>query len=337
MSKENKSSPWEIILAVISTVFIIAVFGVAVAEVYNSYNAATVEEQQGSQTLTAVEDEEKRLVAAIETECKKSAYKYSISSSFKEIEYSKSNPRDEDDPVYRLIISVMLPNLQQVKDTKKYYDFIKQLKDIAESDLDYVDVYFTTNVLNDFDIPVPISAIEDKYGLMYICTSAATLCYIGKKENGVIKPLSEIMPYVGMREGAINLTKLGTANTVKDETKSKLNSKYYYWHTKDAGGPSLTFRYYAEVTVRNGTVQNVSLKPENKNFKYSDVYSSSSSSGSSYYYKPSKKDEETTTKKFSNPYNVQDFGDPEDFYDYWYDDFEDYEEAYDYYYDHYPY
>lgn len=267
---------------------------------------------------------------------------YGISWSFKEIEseYDIQRDRDENDLFYSLSMTVTLPNPRLVEDAEKYYNLIKRLEDIADSDVDCLRTYISIETLNYYLEPVLIYAEEDSYGLMYLRDYSTDFCYIGKKENGAIKPLSEIMPYVGMREGAINLTKLGTANTVKDETKSKLNSKYYYWHTKDAGGPSLTFRYYAEVTVRNGTVQNVSLKPENKNFKYSSSSSSSSSSGSSssYYHTPNKKDdEETTTKKFSNPYNVQDFGDPEDFYDYWYDDFEDYEEAYDYYYDHYPY
>ncbi len=334
MAKENKSSSLEIILAVVSTVFIIAFFSVFAVEVYKGgYSDARVEEQQKDHPLTVVQDEEKRLVAAIDAECKKSGYKYGISSSFKEIEYSGWNPRDEGDPLYRLNIYAMLPNLQQVKDIKQYYDLIRRLEDVAKSELDDVEVIFITKMLSGIDVPVPISAEEDKYGLMYISNIWTDLCYIGKKENGVIKPLSEIMPYVGMREGAINLTKLGAANTVKDETKT--TPKYYYWHTKDAGGVSVSFRYYAQITVQNGVVEDISLKPENKNFKYSS--SSSSSSSSSHYYKPSKKDEEETTKKFSDPYNVQDFGDPEDFYDYWYDDFEDYEEAYDYYYDHYPY
>lgn len=126
------------------------------------------------------------------------------------------------------------------------------------------------------------------------------------------------IPYKGMRESDINKTIMGRYHEI--DTDSKYGDTKYYWRTN-----------YGEimliVTCKEGKVTSVS--------RY----------GWGYFWtedikpiwngtNPYKNKKSSSSKKKEDPYDVNDYSDPEDFYYDNYDDFWDYEDAEDYFNEH---
>ena len=139
---------------------------------------------------------------------------------------------------------------------------------------------------------------------------------IEESERQFYAKLKTKIPYEGMSESDINKTIMGRYHEI--DTSSKYGNTEYYWRT-NSGEIMLI------VTCKEGKVTSVSrygwgyfwtedIKPIwNGTNPYRNKKSSSSK------------------KSYSDPYNVNDYSDPEDFYDDNYDDFWDYEDAEDYY------
>lgn len=154
-----------------------------------------------------------------------------------------------------------------------------------------------------------------------------------KREQEYAAELKNKIPYKGMSEKYINSTAAGKADKHEAEyVKSRgkragYNSDKYYWYADKAKDVVLT------VECRDGKVTDVTKYYEST-YWYSDgmpkfwatrqtTTKSKTNSKSNNSNKKSKKKED--------PYNVNDYSDPEDFYDDNYDDFWDYEDAEDYY------
>lgn len=135
-------------------------------------------------------------------------------------------------------------------------------------------------------------------------------------------------PYYAMYEGLINSTILGAS----DEHITKGNITTYYWYD-NYGNTKAT------IICANGRVNKIipySMSKEGQaTIKHNEE---------EYLKKRTKEQEmERIRKSYSNydynwslddPYEINTYDDPEDFYDDWYDDFDDYDDAEDYYYDH---
>ena len=142
--------------------------------------------------------------------------------------------------------------------------------------------------------------------------------------------LKTIIPYKGMNESDINKTIMG--KPYKSETEKNSWGEYYtkyYWRAND--GETMLI-----VTCKDKAVTSVSrygwgyywtedIKPV---WNGKNPYKNKTSSSSSSYKKNSAK------KSNDDPYNVNDYTDPEDFYYDNYDDFWEYEEAEDYFNEH---
>ncbi len=126
------------------------------------------------------------------------------------------------------------------------------------------------------------------------------------------------IPYEGMDEAYIDKTIMGKRHKI--DVTSKYGYTKYYWYT-NSGDIMLI------VTCKGGKVTSVS--------RY----------GWGYYWtddikpiwngkNPYKNKKSSSSKKKSDPYNVYDYSDPEDFYYDNYDDFWEYEEAEDYFNEH---
>ena len=141
---------------------------------------------------------------------------------------------------------------------------------------------------------------------------------IEESERQYYAKLKTKIPYEGMSESDINKTIMGNYHEI--DTDSKYGKTTYYWRT-NSGEIMLI------VTCKDRKVTSVSrygwgyfwtddIKPIwNGTNPYKDKKSSSS-------------------KKKEDPYNVNEYSDPEDFYYDNYDDFWEYEEAEDYYNEH---
>ncbi len=141
---------------------------------------------------------------------------------------------------------------------------------------------------------------------------------IEESERQYYAKLKTKIPYEGMSESDINKTIMGNYHEI--DTDSKYGKTKYYWKT-NSGEIMLI------VTCKDRKVTSVS--------RY----------GWGYFWtedikpiwngtNPYKNKKSSSTKKKEDPYNVNDYSDPEDFYYDNYDDFWEYEEAEDYYNEH---
>ena len=120
--------------------------------------------------------------------------------------------------------------------------------------------------------------------------------FLGIKTDKGITPVSEILPYEGMPEELINLTKLGKATAVNydplkyskfyDQTVARREGYHkYYWkipyYAKQSEYFAWLYAYYA-VETRNGVVEWVRHYPE-----YETVPKNPPASGSQGSYRPS--------------------------------------------------
>lgn len=150
-----------------------------------------------------------------------------------------------------------------------------------------------------------------------------------KREQKYIESLKYKIPYEGMSESYINSTAAGKAD--KNDSKYIKGTKYSDGYNKDK------YFWYADnnndivliVECKDGVVTGVTKYYEN-------VYWTANGMPKFWATKP--KTSTSTKKNYSSkkkdPYNVNDYSDPEDFYDDNYDDFWDYEDAEDYYMEH---
>ena len=124
------------------------------------------------------------------------------------------------------------------------------------------------------------------------------------------------IPYEGMDESDIDKTIMGKRHKI--DVTSKYGYTKYYWYT-NSGDIMLI------VTCKGGKVTSVSR------YGWYDFWTEDMKpiwNGKNSYKKSS------SSKKKSDPYNVYDYSDPEDFYYDNYDDFWEYEEAEDYFNEH---
>lgn len=127
------------------------------------------------------------------------------------------------------------------------------------------------------------------------------------------------IPYEGMSESDINKTVVG--NYHKIDTSSKYGKTKYYWYANNSKDIVLI------VECKDSEVINVT-----KYFEW--VYWTSDGMPNFGATKPKTTTKSSSSKKKSDPYDVYDYSDPEDFYYDNYDDFWDYEDAEDYYNEH---
>lgn len=125
------------------------------------------------------------------------------------------------------------------------------------------------------------------------------------------------LPYEGMSEDYIDSTMMGKHDKlIADDDNDDFVYNVYYWNANN-GDTMLA------VSCINGKVDHVSKYYE---WAYWTSDGKPKPNGTNYRSSSTKK-----RNKNSDPYNVNDYSDPEDFYDDNYDDFWDYEEAEDYY------
>lgn len=145
-----------------------------------------------------------------------------------------------------------------------------------------------------------------------------------RQEQEYIASLKNKIPFEGMQEKYINSTAVGNAD--KHESKyvkgrgSKLGYDLdkYYWYS-DNNKDMVLF-----VECKDGKVTDVRKY-------YESVYWTSDGMPKFWATRPIRSTKPKSSTKKEDPYNVNDYNDPEDFYDDNYDDFWDYEEAEDYY------
>ena len=144
-----------------------------------------------------------------------------------------------------------------------------------------------------------------------------------KRDQEYIAGLKNKIPYEGMSEKYINLTAAGNAGKHNSEyvkgwgSNPGYNSDKYYWYANNSNDIVLI------VECKDGKVTDVI-----KYFQW--VYWTSDGMPNFGATKPKTTTKKSTTKKKSDPYDVYDYSDPEDFYYDNYDDFWDYEDAEDY-------
>lgn len=150
-----------------------------------------------------------------------------------------------------------------------------------------------------------------------------------KREKEFVASLRKKIPYEGMSEKYINSTAAGSADKHESEYVKARKSKpgyeldKYYWKSNDNKDTVLF------VECRDGRVTKVTKY-------YESTYWTKS--GMPMFWATRSKattQKKSSTKKKEDPYNVNDYSDPEDFYEDNYDDFWDYEDAEDYYNEHY--
>lgn len=142
---------------------------------------------------------------------------------------------------------------------------------------------------------------------------------VAESERQYYAKLKTKIPYEGMSESDINKTVVG--NYHKIDTSSKYGKTKYYWYANNSKDIVLI------VECKDRKVIDV--------IKYFEwVYWTSDGMPNFGATKPKTTTKKSTTKKKSDPYDVYDYSDPEDFYYDNYDDFWDYEDAEDYYNEH---
>ncbi len=138
---------------------------------------------------------------------------------------------------------------------------------------------------------------------------------IEESERQYYAKLKTKIPYEGMSETHINKTIMGKYHDI--DTSSKYGNTKYYWKT-NSGDIMLI------VTCKEGKVTSIS--------RYGwDYYWTADLKPIWNGTNPYKNKKSSSSKKKEDPYNVNDYSDPEDFYYDNYDDFWEYEEAEDYY------
>ena len=147
---------------------------------------------------------------------------------------------------------------------------------------------------------------------------------IEKSNQEFLASLKTKIPYEGMSEKYIDSTIMGKHHKYKNEVvgggmRWETTVQKYYWENIE--GDTILY-----VDCEDGVVKDV-IKYGVDYFWTSDgrpIYSAVNP------YRHSKK-KSSTKKSYDDPYDVNDYSSPEDFYDDNYDDFWDYEEAEDYY------
>ena len=147
-----------------------------------------------------------------------------------------------------------------------------------------------------------------------------------KRDQEYIAGLKNKIPYEGMSEKYINLTAAGNAGKHSSEyvkgwgSNPGYNYDKYLWYANNSNDIVLI------VECKDGKVTDV--------IKYFEwVYWTSDGMPKFWATKP-KTTTKSSSKKKSDPYDVYDYRDPEDFYYDNYDDFWDYEDAEDYFNEH---
>lgn len=147
-----------------------------------------------------------------------------------------------------------------------------------------------------------------------------------KRDQEYIAGLKNKIPYEGMSEKYINLTAAGNAGKHNSEyvkgwgSNPGYNYDKYLWYANNSNDIVLI------VECKDGKVTDV--------IKYFEwVYWTSDGMPKFWATKP-KTTTNSSSKKKSDPYDVYDYSDPEDFYYDNYDDFWDYEDAEDYFNEH---
>ena len=141
---------------------------------------------------------------------------------------------------------------------------------------------------------------------------------IEESERQFYAKLKTKIPYEGMSESDINKTIMGKYHEI--DTSSKYGYTKYYWRTNHG-------EIMLIVTCKEGKVSSVSRY--GWGYFWTDDIKPIWNGTNPYRNKKS-----SSSKKKSDPYDVYDYSDPEDFYYDNYDDFWEYEEAEDYYNEH---
>lgn len=145
-----------------------------------------------------------------------------------------------------------------------------------------------------------------------------------KQEQEYIASLKNKIPFEGMREEYINSTAVGKAYKHEGKYVKGRGSKpgyaldKYYWRS-DNNKDTVLF-----VECRDGKVTEVTKY-------YESTYWTPDGMPKFWATRPVRTTKKNSSTPKEDPYNVNDYNDPEDFYDDNYDDFWDYEEAEDYY------
>lgn len=145
-----------------------------------------------------------------------------------------------------------------------------------------------------------------------------------KQEQEYITSLKNKIPFEGMREEYINSTAVGNAYKHESKYVKRRGSKpgytldKYYWRS-DNNKDTVLF-----VECRDGKVTEVTKY-------YESTYWTPDGMPKFWATRPARTTKKKSSTPKEDPYNVNDYNDPEDFYDDNYDDFWDYDEAEDYY------
>lgn len=149
-----------------------------------------------------------------------------------------------------------------------------------------------------------------------------------KQENAYLAELKNKIPYKGMSERYIHVTAAGKADEHESKyvkgngTKSGYDCDKYYWYAEKQKDMVLF------VECQDGKVTDV-IK------YYERVYWTADGKPKFGATRSKTTTKSRTSSKREDPYHVNDYSDPENFYDDNYDDFFDYEDAEDYYHEHY--
>lgn len=240
---------------------------------------------------------------------------------------TRANPNNNfDNDLKRFISYGRTPEYKYYKDSWTIYQFIKIMQEytgekrigFVKRDLDLIPKSYSGDLskeISDFRIAIEPEVLE--YEAEQKRRDEELMRKVAESERQYYAKLKNKIPYEGMSESDINRTIMGKYHDI--DTDSKYGKTKYYWKT-NSGDIMLI------VTCKDKKVSSVNrygwgyfwtddIKPiwDGKN-----PYTSSS-------YKSKKKSKKT------DPYNVNDYSDPEDFYYDNYDDFWEYEEAEDYY------
>lgn len=240
---------------------------------------------------------------------------------------ANSNKNFEND-LKRYITYDIKPEGRYYRDSWTIYPFILAMqeyttdKDIGEVKryLDLIPESYSGDLnkeINDFRVAIAPEVAE--YDAEQARKAEEARIAMEKAHQEFMAELRTKLPYEGMSEDYIDSTMMGKHDKfIPDDDNDDFVYNLYYWDT-NSGDTLLA------VTCINGKVDHVSKygigyfwtadgKP---NYNGKNPYTSSS-------YKSKK-------KPYDDPYDVNEYSDPEDFYYDNYDDFWDYEEAEDYY------
>lgn len=240
---------------------------------------------------------------------------------------ANSNKNYEKD-LKRYITYDIKPEDKYYRDSWTIYPFILAMqeyttdKDIGEVKryLDLIPESYSGDLskeINDFRVAIEPEVAE--YDAEQARRAEEARIAMEKAHQEFMAELRTKLPYEGMSEDYIDSTMMGKHDKfIPDDDNDDFVYNLYYWDT-NSGDTLLA------VTCINGKVDHVSKygigyfwtadgKP---NYNGKNPYTSSS-------YKSKK-------KSYDDPYDVNEYSDPEDFYYDNYDDFWDYEEAEDYY------